>query len=134
MADDSQRALRTLLVERIDGVSAEVERTLQDGAHPGYIQAQLREATDERRWMWAVTGTILLMALVVPTAILREWMFTAGAVPRYAFLLAMVGACAFAASLGGWAYHTYMTWQRKVDALRALHLLATARHASTATA
>lgn len=83
---------------------------------------QLRDAWYEQRtWLYGLGSIMALLAVVLPTGLMHQYLTDAGSLSSIHVLGIMAAACGFAALHGAGAVYFFMHWNRRARALDMLH-------------
>lgn len=84
--------------------------------------AELRSAWYEQRtWLYGLGSVMALLAVVLPTGLMHQYLTTAGSLASFHVLGVMAAACGFAALHGAGAVYFFMHWNRRARTLDLLH-------------
>lgn len=84
--------------------------------------AQLRSAWYEQRtWLYGLGSVMALLAVVLPTGLMHQYLTDAGSLSSLHVLGVMAAACSFAALHGAGAVYFFMHWTRRARTLDLLH-------------
>lgn len=114
---------REVLIESLSGLSADEKERLYGPNGTTFATQKLRALRKARKWVYALSVTMGLFAIAVPTTAFYHYYQTVESFSIFGFLGLIAGACTFAAAQMGWAVHVYMNWRHKCQCYKGLRAL-----------
>lgn len=119
----SADAPREILIESLGSLSEEEADRLRGPGGAGYAERKLEALRENRKWVWALVGVMVLAAIVVPTAAFYNVYKATDSFSLLTFFGTVTGLCAFAGGQTGWAVYLYMDWRHRLRCYRSLRAL-----------
>lgn len=123
MPPSSPPSARTALIESIGPLSEDEEEELHGPDWAMFATRKVRSLRAARKWVWALSITMGLLALALPTTAFYHYYDATESFTILGFMGAVAAACLFAAAQMGWAVYVYMNWHHQLrcyESLRAL--------------
>jgi len=123
MPSPAPPSAREVLIESLGRLSAEEKERLHGPNWATFATQKLRSLRKARKWVYALSATMGLFAVAVPTTAFYHYYQTVESFSILGFLGLVAAACTFAAAQMGWAVHVYMNWSRKLQCYEGLRAL-----------
>lgn len=123
MSSPQPPSVREVLIDSLGGLSAEEKEQLYGPNWRQFATQKVRALRESRKWVLALSVTMGLLAVVLPTTAFYHYHDAAESFALLEFLGAVGGACLFAALQMGWAVYTYMNWRHQLQIYRSLRAL-----------
>jgi cytochrome bd-type quinol oxidase subunit 2 len=137
MPSPQQPSTREVLIESLGGLSEAEKEQLHGSNWAMFATRKVRSLRAARKWVWALSITMGLLALALPTTAFYHYYDATESFTILGFMGAVAAACLFAAAQMGWAVYVYMNWHHQLrcyESLRALGHEPDAEAAATAPA
>jgi hypothetical protein len=119
----SSPSARTVLIESLGPLSEDEEEELHGPNWTTFATRKVRSLRAARKWVWALSITMGLLALALPTTAFYHYYDATESFTILGFMGAVAAACLFAAAQMGWAVYVYTNWHHQLrcyESLRAL--------------
>lgn len=116
-ADD----VRSVLIDGLGSLSDDEANHLGGHGDPAFVKQKLEALREARTWVWSVVVTMMLLALILPTAVIFQIFVRMGSLTKPVMFLLLVGGSTFSALQAGIAIHVYRNWKRRLLCYRALN-------------
>jgi hypothetical protein len=104
----------------LNGLSRREQALVQRQGHRAVVQ--LRSAWyDQRTWLYGLGSVMALLAFVLPTGFMHQYLTNAGSLSSLHVLGVMAAACGFAALHGAGAVYFFMHWNKRARTLDLLY-------------
>jgi hypothetical protein len=123
MPSPEQPSAREVLIESLGRLSEEDERRLHGPEWSTYATRKVRALRESRKWVYALSVTMGLLAVALPTTAFYHYYRTVESFSILGFLGLVAAACTFAAAQMGWAVYTYMNWRHQLQCYEGLRAL-----------
>lgn len=104
----------------LDGFTAR-ERSMINTKGRRAVQALRDEWQGQRAWLYGLSGVMALLAVLLPTGVLHQYLTDAGSLSSLHVLGVLAAGAAFAALHGAGAVYFLMHWHRRARRLDRLH-------------
>jgi hypothetical protein len=123
MSSPDVPSARDVLIESLGRLSADEKEQLYGPNWTTFATEKLRSLRKARKWVYALSVTMGLFAIAVPTTAFYHYYQTVESFSILGFLGLVAGACTFAAAQMGWAVHVYMNWRHQLQCYKGLRAL-----------
>lgn len=123
MSSSRPQPPRDVLIQSLGGLSDEEKRKLHGPNWALFATQKVRSLREAKKWVWALTITMSLLALALPTTAFYHYYDATESFSILGFMTTIAAACLFAAVQAGWAVFVYMNWRHQLQCYRALQAL-----------
>lgn len=123
MSSPQPTSAREVLIESLGRLSDEEQKKLHRPGWATFATQKLRSLRREKKWVYALSVTMALFAIAVPTTAFFHYYQSVESFSILGFLGLVAGACAFAGAQMGGAVYTYMDWRHQLRCYKGLRAL-----------
>lgn len=123
MPSPRSQSPREVLIDSLGGLSKSEKKKLHGSEWALFAMQKVRSLRDAKKWVWALTVTMGLLAVALPTTTFYHYYDATESFSILGFLGAVAAACLFAAVQMGWAVYIYMNWRHQLQCYKGLRAL-----------